>query len=326
MMPRAPEFWTKDGALARLLAPLGRVYDIGVGHRLASRQGHACGLPVICVGNLVLGGAGKTPTAIALAQRLSALGRVPHILSKGYGGRAVAPTRVDPLRHGAAEVGDEPLLLARTAPVWVGRDRVDLARAATAAGADCLILDDGFQDPALIKTATLLVFDGGYGVGNGRVVPAGPLRETPQRGLARADACLIIGADQTGLATGLLAGRPCFSAHLAAQPGPELLQAPLLAFAGIGRPEKFFASLEGIGAILAGRRAFPDHHPYTDAQMQALARDAERIGARLVTTEKDAMRLSSEWRGRVAVLPVALQFADQGGIDHWLNGVLGRGG
>lgn len=326
MMPRAPEFWAKDGVLARLLTPMGRLYDIGVGRRLSSRPGRDCGLPVICVGNLVLGGAGKTPTAMALAQRLTALGRLPHILSKGYGGKADAPTLVDPHRHGAAEVGDEPLLLARTAPVWVGRDRLELARAARAAGADCLILDDGFQDPGLIKTATLLVFDGSYGVGNGRVVPAGPLRETPERGLARADACLIIGPDQTGLATGLLAGRPCFAGSLAAQPRPELLQVPLLAFAGIGRPEKFFATLEEIGATLAGRRAFPDHHAYTEAQLQALARDAERLGARLVTTEKDAMRLSNPWRARVAVLPVALQFADQDGIDHWLIGVLGRGG
>ncbi len=325
-MARAPQFWSTDGALSRLLSPLGRLYDLGVGRRLASRPGADCGLPVICIGNLLLGGAGKTPTAMALAERLKALGRVAHILSKGYGGRAIAPTRVDPHRHSAAEVGDEPLLLARIAPVWVGGDRAELALAAKAAGADCLILDDGFQDPGLRRTATLLVFDGGYGVGNGRVVPAGPLRETPQRGLARADACLIIGPDRTGLATGMLAGRRCFAGQLHSRPGPELLQAPLLAFAGIGRPEKFFASLEEIGATLVGRRSFPDHHPYAEAQLQALARDAERLGARLVTTEKDAMRLSEVWRQRVAVLPVALQFADQDGIDRWLNGVLGRGG
>jgi len=324
-MARAPEFWAKDGALPCLLSPLGRLYDMGVGRRLASRPGVDCGLPVICVGNLVLGGAGKTPTAMALAERVKRLNRVPHILSKGYGGRAGAPTMVDPHRHSAAEVGDEPLLLARIAPVWVGRDRVELARAAMTAGADCLILDDGFQDPGLRKTATLLVFDGTYGIGNGRVVPAGPLRETPARGLARADACLIIGPDQTGLAAGLLAGRTRFTGQLVARPGPELLSAPLLAFAGIGRPEKFFTSLEEIGAILVGRRTFPDHHPYTEAQLQALAQDAERLGARLVTTEKDIMRLSGIWRERVAVLPVALQFDDEGGIDRWLNGVLGRG-
>lgn len=325
-MPRAPEIWARDGALVRLLAPLGWLYDFGVGRRLASGKGLDCGLPVICIGNLVLGGAGKTPTAMALAGLLRAKGRAPHILSKGYGGKAVAPTLVDPARHDAAAVGDEPLLLARAAPVWVGRNRAELALAAKAAGADCVLLDDGFQDPALAKTATLLVFDGGYGVGNGHVVPAGPLRETPERGLMRADACLVIGPDRTGLAAGVLAGRPYFAGQLVPAPAPGLMDRPLFAFAGIGRPEKFFASLEEEGARLVGRRAFPDHHPFTEAELQALDQEAARQGAQLITTEKDAMRLSSVWRERVAVLPVALQFGDQGGIDRWLDEVLERVG
>ena len=154
-MKQAPAFWQKDGALARLLSPLGRIYDAGVGRRLAGGEGYRADVPVLCVGNLVLGGAGKTPSAMALAARLQALGRVPHLLSKGYGGAVRETLRVDPAQHDAALVGDEPLLLARIAPVWVGPDRAALARVACAAGADCLILDDGFQDPSLHKTATL---------------------------------------------------------------------------------------------------------------------------------------------------------------------------
>jgi len=320
-MLKAPDFWRRDSLSSRVLSPLGWLFDLGVGVRLGrGRGGFDPGVPVLCVGNLVLGGAGKTPLCMTLAGMLRARGRWPHILARGYGGSLTGPVRIDPDLHDAASVGDEPLLLTQAAPTWIGRDRIASARLAVAAGADCLILDDGFQDPSLSKTCSLVVLDGGYGLGNGRVFPAGPLRETPRRGFARADACVLVGEDRVGIEARLPTGMPVFRARLLADPlpGGGVDHGPVLAFAGIGRPEKFFDTLRAIGAQLAGTQEFPDHHPYTVQDLEGLAHRAKDAGARLITTAKDGVRLPQGWLGRVDILPVALHPDDPDGMANWL--------
>jgi tetraacyldisaccharide 4'-kinase len=321
---RAPDFWTEDGALAALLAPLGAGYDLAGRLRRALVPSVAADIPVICVGNLVAGGAGKTPVVLALVEALAARGAAAHCLSRGYGGRALGPRRVDAARDSAAEVGDEALLLARAAPSWVARDRTAGARAAAAAGARVLVMDDGFQNPALAKDLSLVVVDGAYGFGNRRVMPAGPLRETVARGLARADAVVLLGRDDWNLGAPLGARLPLLTARLAPRPGSErLVGRKVLAFAGIGRPDKFFATLAGseggLGAELVETRAFPDHHPYSAAELRTLRARARSLDALLVTTEKDAVRLTPEQREGIETLAVAVAWDDPAALQALLD-------
>jgi tetraacyldisaccharide 4'-kinase len=310
---REPAFWRNPGGLARLLAPLAAIYGAVAAWRMA-RPGTVAGVPVLCVGNLTVGGAGKTPTAMALAKLLLEVGRRPFVLSRGYGGRLVGPTQVDPAVHGAAEVGDEPLLLARVAPTIVARDRVAGAAAARAAGTNVIVMDDGFQNPSLNKDLSLLVVDGTRGVGNGKVLPAGPLRVPLDVQLARAHALLVIG--QGSAAQPVLAaasGLPVFHGRLVpdASALAALRSQKVLAFAGIGDPEKFFATLAGAGIDARVRQAFPDHHNYRRAEAADLIQRAEREGLVLVTTEKDLVRLQCQDDVRALAqiaraLPVAL--------------------
>ncbi len=317
---RAPDFWTEDGALAALLAPLGAGYDLAGRLRRALVHPVAAEIPVVCVGNLVAGGAGKTPVVLAVVEALAARGAAVHCLSRGFGGSSPGPRRVDPARDSAAEVGDEALLLARAAPSWVARDRAAGARAAAAAGARVLVMDDGFQNPALAKDLSLVVVDGAYGFGNRRVMPAGPLRESPARGLARADAVVLLGRDQRNLGPTLSARLPLLGARLVPRPGGERLEGrKVLAFAGIGRPEKFFATLAGLGAELAETRAFPDHHPYGAAELRDLRERAQVLGAVLVTTEKDAVRLAPSQREGIETLAVAVAWDDPAALQALLD-------
>jgi tetraacyldisaccharide 4'-kinase len=272
-------------------------------------------VPTICVGNLTAGGAGKTPVVLSLAALLSARGKRPHILSRGYGGSLKGPLQVDPAHHSAREVGDEPLLLAAAAPCWIGADRVASARAAIAAGADILLLDDGFQNPALHYDVALVVIDGGYGIGNGRVMPAGPLREPVAPALQRASAVVMIGACEKRIELG---GLPILSAQLAPVEGDALKGQRVVAFAGIGRPAKFFATLTALGATLAATHDFPDHHPYSESDFVSLAADAEAENAILVTTEKDWVRLSPRWCEKIRALKVALRWDDEAARDRVL--------
>lgn len=319
---RAPEFWRHDGLPARLLAPLGWLWSWGVDRRLAETEAWRAAVPVICVGNIVAGGAGKTPVAIALAERLKARGRAVAMLSRGHGGREVGPRRVDPLRHDAARVGDEPLLLARVAPTWVARWRPDGAVAATEAGAEVIVMDDGFQNPTLAKDLSLVVVDGGYGFGNGRVIPAGPCREPIDKGLARADAVVVVGDDTADVAR-FLAATPVLRARLV--PGPEaaaLAGKPVVAFAGIGRPEKFFASLAAVGARIVEARPFADHHPYSRAEIEELLAVAAEAKAIPVTTEKDLTRVPETLRNRISILTVRLEWEDTRALDRLLDRVV----
>jgi len=311
-----PEFWSRPGLLPMLLQPLALAYGaVGAARRALAEPYHAP-VRVICVGNLVVGGAGKTPVVESLARFLAARGGRPHILSRGYSGTEIGPVAVDTARHSSAEIGDEPLLLARAAPVWVARDRVAGARAAIAAGASCLLLDDGHQNPSLAKDLSLLVVDGAYGVGNGHVLPAGPLRESARAGLARADAIVLLGEDRNGLGAAL--AQPVLHASLVALNAEEFTGRDTVAFAGIGRPEKFFASLEAAGAKLSARRAFPDHHPYRESELQHLAGKARAAGAILVTTEKDWVRLPPSWQTRVQTLRVEIAWRDRDALDRLL--------
>jgi tetraacyldisaccharide 4'-kinase len=277
-------------------------------------------VPTICVGNLTAGGAGKTPVVLSLAQLLRARGRRPHILSRGYGGSFKGPLQVDPTRHRASEVGDEPLLLAAAAPSWIGADRVASARAAIAAGADLLLLDDGFQNPALAYDIALVVIDGGYGIGNGRVMPAGPLREPAAPALERASAVVMIGACEQPLDLGRL---PILKAALAPIDADALKGQRVVAFAGIGRPTKFFATLRELGADLAWTRDFPDHHPYSAGELDTLAAAARAKNATLVTTEKDWVRLPPQWREKIRALKVALRWDDAAALERMLAPALG---
>jgi len=321
-MPRlpTPEFWARPGLVPDLLQPLAWAYAAAGAARHAWTHPWRAPVPVICVGNLVAGGAGKTPVAIALARRLQATGHAVHLLSRGYGGSLAGPVAVDRARHDATQVGDEALLLAAAAPAWIARDRAAGARAAVAAGARCLLLDDGLQNPTLAKDLSLLVIDGAYGFGNGRVLPAGPLREPLDAGLARADAVVLMGEDCADL-TPLLAGKTVLRARLMPENAAAFAGGAVVAFAGIGRPAKFFATLEGVGARLAARHAFPDHHPYRAAELQRLLAEAQAVQAVLVTTAKDAVRLPAEWRARVEVLAVTAEFDDFAALDRLLDRV-----
>ncbi|HVM81868.1 MAG TPA: tetraacyldisaccharide 4'-kinase [Stellaceae bacterium] len=318
MWRSAPEFWARDGVLPTLLAPLGWAYGAAGSLRRAAVKPYRAPISVICVGNLVAGGAGKTPVAIDLARRLSQSGREPHILTRGYGGALAGPVRVERGRHGYREVGDEALLLAAAAPTWVARNRAAGARAAVAAGARALILDDGFQNPSLAHDLDLLVIDGDYGFGNGRVIPAGPLREPQSSGLGRADAVVLLGDDRTGVSA-RLRDLPVLRARVVPKAAAETFSGrDVVAFAGIGRPEKFFRTLEGCGARVIACHAFPDHHAYEEAALDRLAAEAATAKARLVTTEKDMVRVPERFRAFVAVLPIEVEWADTAALEALL--------
>lgn len=318
---KAPAFWQHDGLAARVLAPLGVVTRMATARRVAQPGWHA-GVPVLCIGNASVGGSGKTPVCLDIAARLVARGQAVHILTRGFGRAARDVRRADAAVDSVQQVGDEALLLARAAPTWVGADRGAAARCAIASGATVLLMDDGLQNPGLAKTASLLVVDGGAGFGNGKLLPAGPLREPVAAASARCRAAIVIGADETG-AGAALRGLPVLPARMVADEAAlrQVADRPVFAFAGIGRPAKFFAMLRGAGLVLAGTRAFADHHVFSAAELRAVARDAAAAGAVAVCTPKDWVRIPADWRPGVIPFDLRLVWDQPADIEALLTEV-----
>jgi tetraacyldisaccharide 4'-kinase len=311
-----PAFWYRPSSLtSRLLMPLGAVYGMIAARRLA-REGLDAGIPVLCVGNYHVGGAGKTPAVLALVSLLSDAGEAPIVLSRGYGGKLRGPIKVDPERHAASDVGDEPLMMAQTVPVVVARDRTDGVALARSQGASVIVMDDGFQNPAIAKDASLIVIDGDRGLGNACVFPAGPLRAPLPPQLARTDALIIVGkgsAADTVAAAVAAQGGLVLRAHLVPD---EVSVAALrgkrvLAFAGIGDPQRFFRTLRTSGIEVAAEKAFADHHPFSDNEIGSLVAAAKRDGLTLVTTEKDFARLGKKTAPDVVPFAVTLEIDDE---------------
>lgn len=319
----APDFWQfgKSGVLSNLLSPMGWFYGQVTKARIASTRAWKSPIPIICIGNLVTGGTGKTPVAIDIAKRLQAKGKKVHFLSRGYGGKERGPLCVEPEKHGFTSVGDEPLLLAAQAPTWVSRERRTGCIAAARAGADIIVMDDGFQNPSVKKDLSVIVVDGCYGFGNQKLIPAGPLRETIANGLARAQAVVIIGEDRTGSidlvsSYGHCPIRACISPRKV--PG-DIRGKHVVAFTGIGRPEKFFETVLDLGCIIQKKISFADHHPYSRADIRLLRDTAKKGNAQLLSTEKDARRLPQKFLSEVIIVPVALEWNNKEAIETLLD-------
>ncbi|WP_108519955.1 tetraacyldisaccharide 4'-kinase [Bradyrhizobium algeriense] len=310
---REPGFWHGPASLnSHLLKPLAALYGAIAAQRLR-RKGLNAGIPVLCVGNYNVGGAGKTPTVLALAKLLRDLGETPVVLSRGYGGELRGPIRVDPERHAASDVGDEPLMLAGHLPVVVSRKRAEGVPLARSQGATVILMDDGFQNPSIIKDASLIVIDSERGLGNGKVFPAGPLRAPLRPQLARTDALIVVGDGSAAapVAVEIAAqGKPVLSAHLKPDEAvvAQLRGKRVLAFAGIGDPARFFNTLRASGIDVVEQRAFADHHPYSLVEIEGLITEGRRDGLTLVTTEKDLARLRD--RQHIVPFAVTLEFDD----------------
>jgi tetraacyldisaccharide 4'-kinase len=329
MRLETPFWWYRNkGALAAVLAPLGRLYGRMAERRFARTEPYRSRLPVICIGNFTSGGSGKTPTAIAVAKLLAELEERPAFLTRGYGGASKGPVLVAK-GQSASEVGDEPLLLAEATPTFVSADRPAGAKAIEATDAGVIVMDDGFQNPSLAKDLSLIVVDAGSGLGNGLIMPAGPLRAPLEAQMARADALMVIG--DGGKAASLIKAfeaqaKPVLRARMVPRQDKRWLGVlPVIGFAGIARPEKFFATLRDNGARLIDTRSYPDHYRYSERQARSLLKEAKDYSAMLVTTEKDWVRLpdddgsdAAELRHRSRPFLIAVEFEDEAAVKNLL--------
>jgi len=321
---RAPEFWKRHDYTAKLavavLSPFGKLYGANVAWKRDNTVAHRAKAKVVCVGNLTVGGSGKTPVCIAVARTLQTRGLRTIFLSRGYGGRVRGPVFVDPAVDRPGNIGDEPLLLAAAAPVIVSRNRALGAEFADAQHADVIVMDDGHQNFSLAKDLAIVVVDAETAFGNGRVLPAGPLREPIAQGLARADAVILVGNETPSLPG--FSG-PVLRARLTPVDVLGLTGTRVVAFAGIGRPEKFFETLRVLGAEIVEARAYADHHAYTASEIARLRAKARSAEATLITTEKDFVRLTSAERQDIRFLPVRAAFEDMAAFDRLLDTVAG---
>jgi tetraacyldisaccharide 4'-kinase len=319
---KAPAFWSVDdrSLWPIIFSPLAQIYGLGQRIRRLISRPVKIGKPVICIGNLIAGGAGKTPTALAICRLLQQRGMNVQFLSRGYGGRLKGPVRVDSAIHTHLDVGDEPLILAQIAPCWISHDRVAGAKAAENDGADVILMDDGFQNPHLFKNLSLLVVDTGFGFGNGKLMPAGPLREPVNIGLRRAGATILIGKAENFPGSDLIDRRKPVLRGLLIPTDQALKLAgeKVVAFAGIGRPQKFFDSLVEAGCEVAKGIEFPDHYQYNDEDFIDLVDQAATMSAKLVTTRKDYVRLSENHRLMVDVFDVMLHLEATEEIEEFL--------
>jgi len=322
---RAPEFWKHRKythalapALTLLWSPCGWVYGQAVEiKQQLSGQPWTCPAPIICVGNLTVGGAGKTPVALGIMQRLQSFGLNAHFLTRGYGGKLTGPVQVDSNLHTYQDVGDEALILAQTAPTWVSPDRVKGAQSAFENGAQAIVMDDGFQNPSLYKNLSVIVIDGAYGFGNGHVMPAGPLRQPLKPGLDRSDVFMIIGDDQFNVSK--ILNKPILKASVHKNNWSEIFaQRPVIAFAGIGRPQKFFDAIKNQGGDLIESHAFADHFPYDNRHLEPIINSAKSKNAVIVTTEKDMVRIPENLKHEVKALTISLDWRDRTALDQKL--------
>ena len=298
---KTPKFWSENGFLAKVLAPLSYVYGAATQWRIKYGKPYKCGAYVICVGNITAGGVGKTPVAMALAEKYLEMGKKVFFVTRGYKGK-LKNVVVDLEKMTAEETGDEARLLAGVAPTIISPNRKWGAIRAVEMGAEVIIMDDGFQNPKLYKDDSYVVFDGSVGVGNGRIIPAGPLRETLKDGLRRADKVLIMGEDLTGLKERCGDVQVCFG-RLEAQKN-EFAGKKVFAFAGIGHPEKFYKTLHNLGAEVIKTKDFADHYAYQVEDIEKLKAEAKAAGLGLVTTEKDYVKLEPKMRDGIEVLKV----------------------
>ncbi len=302
---KTPRFWKSKNLISTTLLPLGWIYSGLTAARLKFKKSGKVNIPVICLGNITAGGSGKTPTAVTLAKLLQKKGYHPYFVSRGYGGKLSDIILTKDSTYTAAEVGDEPLILSRTAPVSINPDRYQAALKAQEQGADIIIMDDGFQNPSLKKDISILIIDGGFGFGNLRPLPAGPLRENLQSGLKRANAALIIGADKTNCAQEMK-NLPLFYGKIK-EIEPPTKPTNVIAFAGIGRPAKFYQSLENCGINIISRHDFPDHHFYTEKELRSLLNEAQEKKAELYTTAKDIVKIPLPLRPKFKVLEIEIE-------------------
>jgi tetraacyldisaccharide 4'-kinase len=319
-----PRFWQSNGWLAHAMQPLAVLYTLIVRLRGAISRRRIAPVPVICVGNVVAGGAGKTPTTQAILRLLQDWGISPYVVARGYGGRLTGPVRVDIAAHGPAEVGDEPLMHAAIAPTIISRNRYRGVKMAAEAGARAVLMDDGLQNRTLAPNFSFLVLDGAYGLGNGRVMPAGPLREPLKSALQRSSAAILIGEDKHNLAAAVPSYIPLIRAHIEPdQNAARLLKGcRVIAFCGLARPEKFFDTMRSIGAEVMETIAFPDHHLYQSEDLQELIDYARSIPAYLVTTQKDWVNIPTRFHGHIQTLPIRLKFEDEAAVQKLILPVL----
>ncbi len=318
MFFKAPKFWQKKSSLlSTLLTPFSKVYEGYAAYQSTRTPKEKVDVPIICVGNLVLGGAGKTPTVMALVKMLQKAGETPHIVSRGYGAFIKRTQRVNPKEHSYIRVGDEPLLLANVAPTWVGANRLQTLKTAAENGASVIVMDDGLQNPSFFKDFRLMVVDAFQGFGNEKVFPAGPLRESPEKGLKNTEAVLVIG-DKSRLSypigealTGQLKSATTFNPR------------PVVAFAGLGYPEKFRMTLKQYGYEVRELMSFPDHHPYTIPDVKKIKRQAALHNADIITTAKDYVRLPDSFKEHVSVFHVELEINEKEQLKQLLTQHLG---
>ncbi len=299
---KTPEYWQTDSFISKILAPLSAIYGFLTQLRIKLHRSPKADIPVICVGNITAGGTGKTPVSLSLARMLINDVYHPFFVTRGYGGK-VKNVMVNNKKHTAREVGDEPLLLSALAPVVVNPNRYDGAKLAVKEGADLIIMDDGFQNPSLYKDLSFLVFDGNYGIGNGKIIPSGPLRETFENGIRRADALIIIGKDKQGLAK--RTKLPVFFAHLETTQ-TAVGKNDVVAFAGIGHPQKFYHSLKEQGFNVLKTYDFPDHHFYSKKELEKIIIQAQKLNADVYTTSKDFVKIPSSLQNSVKVLEISV--------------------
>lgn len=311
---KTPTFWNKKNLFVYCLLPFSWIYHCVTTLRFKLKKPYKSHLPVICIGNLTAGGTGKTPVSIAIADILKQKGKNPFFISRGYGGK-VKNIIIHSYNNCAKEVGDEPLLLSKIAPVAVNPDRAEAAKLAVKSGADILIMDDGFQNPGLYKDISFLVFNGKLGIGNGAVIPAGPLRETFTSGIKRASALIIIGNDETDIAK--KTDLPVFFADITAEQ-PNIKNKNIFAFAGIGYPEKFYNSLKKVGLNVVNTQDFPDHHFYTEKELNKIIETAQKQNLEIFTTSKDFVKIPTNMQKHFNVLNIQINWRDKKSVEDFI--------